>query len=149
MQTQRWSFFKDGDTSFGMFYPRHYTLAGFAAPEAAERAAEALRAAGFSGDDVRVVSGDFLIRELESQDHPGWLERIKARISEFIGTETYFIDQDIDLAKNGGAFVFVYTPNDPDEDKAETVLRQEQPKFARRYLDMAIERIIEPSRPRT
>src|SRR5690606_368297 len=30
-----WDFLHDGDESFGMFYPRHYTLAGFADHDAA------------------------------------------------------------------------------------------------------------------
>mgnify|MGYP001182291874 CR=1 FL=1 len=145
MTEPRWSFFKEGDSSFGMFYPKHYTLAGFENEAAAERAATALRDGGFESDNVRVVNGRFLVEELESQpDDAGWLERMKATISEFIGTETYFIDQDIGLARRGGAFVFVYTPDEKQGELAETILRQSNPEYARRYLDLAIERIIEP-----
>lgn len=144
MTHTRWSFFKDGDTSFGMFYPKHYTLAGFENQVSAERAADALRDAGFAAEDVRVVDGRFLVDELESQTDAGWLERLKAAISEFIGTETYFIDQDIALARRGGAFVFAYTPDEETGHRADSVLRELDPVYARRYLAMAIDRLIEP-----
>lgn len=140
----RWSWFKDGDSSFGMFYPKHYTLAGFADMAAAEAAAQALVAAGFAAGDVRTVSGRFLVEELESQEDAGLFDRIKAAIAEFIGTETYFIDQDVELARKGGAFVFVYTPEESDGQRAEAVLRRHPTVHARRYLGMAIERVIEP-----
>lgn len=145
MTQTRWSFFKDGDSSFGMFYPKHYTLAGFDGAAAAETAAQALRDAGFAAEDVRVVDGRFLVEELESQSDADWLERLKASIAEFIGTETYFIDQDIALAQRGGAFVFVYTPDETTGHRAESVLRDHNPVYARRYLAMAIERLIEPA----
>lgn len=140
----RWSWFKDGDSSFGLFYPKHYTLAGFADGEAADTAARALVDAGFAEGDVRAVSGRFLVEALESQEDAGLLDRIKASIAEFIGTETYFIDQDVDLARRGGAFVFAYTPEESDGQRAEAVLRRHPTVHARRYLGMAIERVIEP-----
>ena len=140
----RWSWFKDGDSSFGMFYPRHYTLAGFAGMDAADAAARELVAAGFAAGDVRSVSGRFLVEELESQEDAGLFDRIKASIAEFIGTETYFIDQDVELARKGGAFVVVYTPEESDGQRREAVLRRQRTVLARRYLAMAIERVIEP-----
>jgi hypothetical protein len=140
-----WDFLHDGDESFGMFYPRHYTLAGFADHDAAESAAKEIAASGFAATDVHVVRGHELVSRIEQQeaDH-GWLDRIKAGIAEFIGTETYFIDQDITLAKRGGSFVLVYTPDEEDGARLATVLRANNAEYARRYLNMAIERLIEP-----
>jgi hypothetical protein len=145
--TQHWSFFRDGDTSFGMFYPKHYTLAGFADARSADRAATALKDDGIAFDDVRVVSGDILVQELQSRDDAGWLERMKARVAEFLGTETYFIDQDVSLAQNGGAFLFVYTPDGSPRERIEEILRAHDPVYARRYGDAVIERVIEPPQP--
>lgn len=143
MSNDRWDFFKDGDTSFGLFYPRHYTLAGYATRDEADRGAGAIRAAGFADEDVRVVSGSFLTDRLASQDDAGMLDRIKASIAEFIGTETYFIDQDIALAKRGGAFVFAYTPEEEDGERIKPALAEPRPVHARRYLAMAIDRLVD------
>lgn len=140
-----WSFLKESDASFGMFYPKHYTLAGFNDSTQAARAAELLQHGGFTDDDVHVVSGRHLLDELQSQqDEATWLDRIKASIAEFIGTETYFIDQDISLARQGGSFLFVYTPDEASRDRAERTLHSCSPVYARRYLPMAIERLVEP-----
>lgn len=144
MSEERWSFFKDGDSSFGMFYPKNYTLAGFTGRTAADAAMRDLVGNGVPPGDVQTVSGTFLIDELESQPDGSWLDRIKQSIAEFIGTETYFIDQDVALARQGGAFLFVYTPDDEEARRIEGILRQHQPVYARRYLPMAIERLIEP-----
>jgi hypothetical protein len=144
MSNDRWDFFKDGDTSFGLFYPRHYTLAGYETRDQAERGAGALRQAGFAADDVRVVDGRFLIDRLTSQDGASLLDRVKASVAGFIGTETYFIDQDIALAGRGGAFVFVYTPAEEDGERVKAALSEPRPEHARRYLAMAIDRLVDP-----
>jgi hypothetical protein len=149
MSNERWSFFKDGDTSFGLFYPKHYSLAGYADREQAEAGAAALRRAGFADADVRVVSGSFLTDRLTNQDGAGMLDRIKASIADFIGTETYFIDQDIALAERGGAFVFVYTPDEEDGDRVKQALVDHRPAHARRYLDLAIDRLVDPDASRS
>ncbi len=137
---------KDGDSSFGLFYPKHYTLAGFANLELARKAADALIGHGNPSEDVLVVSGEELIEKITRMDNEaGWLDRMRMKISEFIGTETYFIDQDVTLAKQGGAFVLVYTPEEADGIKVKSVLIATGAEYARRYLNMAIERLIEPS----
>jgi len=144
MSEERWSFFKDGDSSFGMFYPKNYTLAGFTDRESADSAMRDVLGNGVSQGDVQVVSGAFLIEELESQPDASWLDRVKQSIAEFIGTETYFIDQDVALAHQGGAFLFVYTPEDDEARRIEAIVVRNQPVYARRYLPMAIERLVEP-----
>lgn len=141
-----WEFFKEGDHSFGMFYPRHYIVAGFANQRLAESAEIALRNAGFAADEVRSASGDFVANQLESMDDASFLDKLKMQISKAVGTEAGYIDDDIELARQGGAFVFVYAPNDEDCRRAMEVLRPELPVFARRYLPMAIERLIYPAR---
>lgn len=140
-----WSFLKDGDSSFGMFYPKHYTLAGFRDADHARAAAVDLVGFGFAESDVHVVSGTDLIAKIKQFDEEnGWLDRIRAKISEFIGTETYFIDQDVSLGQDGGFFVLVYSPEPDDGQRAKAVLAQHGAVYARRYLNMAIERLIEP-----
>jgi len=144
MSEQRWSFFKDGDSSFGMFYPKNYTLAGFESRAAADLALKAVVDGGTPKDDTCVVTGAFLVEELESQPDASWLDRVKQSVAEFIGTETYFIDQDVALARAGGAFLLVYSPADDAAREVEQIIVRADPVYARRYLPMAIERLVEP-----
>jgi hypothetical protein len=140
-----WDFFKESDTSFGMFYPRHYIVAGFDNLDHAEAAEQALVEHGIAPDDVRAASGSFVVNRLESTDDAGLIERFKMHLAKSIGTESGYIDDDIKLARRGGAFLFAHAPTDEDCQRIMTVLRRHHPIFARRYLPLAIERLIYPA----
>ncbi|MGH8163853.1 MAG: hypothetical protein ACREP1_05920 [Rhodanobacteraceae bacterium] len=141
--TEHWEFFKEGDTSFGIFYPKHYIVAGYHNIAEAEAAEAAFRNAGAPADDVRATTGEFVVGQLESRHGASWLERMEARLVEFAGTEAGYIREDADLARDGGAFLFVYAPDDARMAQARRVFAQHGPAYARRYLDVAIERIVE------
>jgi hypothetical protein len=143
---RHWAFFKQGDTSFGTFYPRHYIVAGYPSLEDAQAAELAFTEAGISGDDVRAAPGDFVINQLEAHREANWLERAQAHIAEFAGTEAGFLENDADLARSGGAFLFLYAPDSRRVQDARAIFAQHQPAYARRYLHVAIERLIEPPR---
>lgn len=142
-----WGFFKDGDTSLGTFYPRHYIIAGYRNIADAQAAEAAFRRAGTPSEEVRAATGEFVTGQLESRHGANWLERMEQRLVEFAGTETGYIREDADLARDGGAFLFVYAPDDARANQARRVFAQTHPAFARRYLDVAIERMVE--NPRT
>jgi hypothetical protein len=141
--TQHWAFFKEGDHSFGIFYPRHYIIAGYHNLADAEAAEAAFRKDGVPNEDVRAAAGEFVIAQLESRHGANWLERMEQRLVEFAGTETGYLREDADLARDGGAFLFVYAPDDARLDQARRVFAQLGPAYARRYLPVAIERIVE------
>ena len=141
--TQHWAFFKEGDHSFGIFYPRHYIVAGYRNIADAEAAEAAFRKAGVSAEDVRAATGEFVIGQLEARHGSSWLERMEQRLVEFAGTETGYLREDADLARDGGAFLFVYAPDDARLNQARRVFAQLGPAYARRYLPVAIERIVE------
>lgn len=138
----QWDFFKKSDTSLGVFYPLHYIVAGYPDIDAARAAESAFREAGVAAEDVRAVTGDFVRRQLESRTDEGWLEQLQNKLVEVVGTEKGFIAQDRDHAGKGGAFVFVYAPDDETSARAKSVLAAHPPEFARRYLRIAIEEII-------
>ena len=140
-----WDFFKESDHSFGLFYPRHYILAGFDCIERALDAERELLAQGFAEDEVRSATGSFVVDQLESTQDAGFLDRLKMQISRAVGTEAGYIDDDLKLARQGGAFLFVYAPTDQDCSRAMAALEPQRPVFARRYLPMAIERLIYPA----
>lgn len=146
MGQQHWSFFRHGDTSFGMFYPRGYTLVAFPRMEQALAAEKSLREAGVPGSEVRAVSGDFVAGRLQTAEGRSGFERFKAKIAEALGTEEIFAEQDLEYANQGGAFLFVHTPDDESTERAMALLDEHHPDHARRYRGMAIERLYENGR---
>jgi hypothetical protein len=98
--------------------PLHYIVAGYANLADAEAAAAAFRNNGAQAEDVRAFDGDFVVRQLESRHGENWLQQMESKLVDFVGTEKGFIREDADLAQHG-------------------------PKYARRYLKIAIERIVE------
>ncbi len=141
--TQEWDFFKEGDTSLGVFYPLHYIVAGYANLADAEAAAAAFRNNGTPSEEVQAVEGRVVVQQIESRHGENWLEHMESKLVDFVGTEKGFIREDADLAQRGGAFLFAYAPDDRHMATARRVFAQHGPKYARRYLKVAIERIVE------
>lgn len=135
---KRWDFFKENDSSFGLFYPSHYVVAGFETHERAKEVCQAFLDAGFAEDEVAAASGPFVMNHVESQDQANWIDRMEAEIARVVGTESGYISDDIKLARRGGAFVFAYAPNHRRLDEACAVLKRVHPIFARHYNPMGV-----------
>lgn len=144
---RHWAFFRQSDTSFGTFYPKHYIVAGYPSFGEAQAAEDAFTESGVDAEDVRAASGDFVVNQLEAHQDANILERAEEQVAEAVGTETSYLKDDAELAHNGGAFLFVYAPDDDHLQHARSVFEQHRPKYARRYLQIAIERLIEPTAP--
>jgi len=141
---RHWAFFKQSDTSFGTFYPKHYIVAGYPSFDEARAAESAFTESGVDATDVRATTGDFVVNHLEAHHDANWLERAQAHMAEFAGTEADLLKGDAELAHNGGAFLFVFAPRDSHVNNARKVFARHRPSYARRYLQIAIEHIIEP-----
>lgn len=142
---RHWAFFKQSDTSFGTFYPRHYIVAGYPTLAAAQAAEQAFSDAGVIAEDVRAAAGDFVVNQLEAHQEANWLQRAEAHLAEFAGTEAAYLDDDARLARDGGAFLFVFAPGDSEVARARGVFATHRPAYARRYLNIAIESLIAES----
>lgn len=142
---RHWSFFKHPDHSFGLFYPLHYILIGLDNEARAQEVEEIFRAEGFAGEDVAYVSGSFLTERLESVKGSGLLERIKIGIAHVAGTEQGYLDDDLKLARRGGAFVFVHVPDEETAEHATRIIKRLHPMYARHYRTLAIDRIVYPN----
>jgi hypothetical protein len=142
---RHWDFFKESDRSWGVFYPRNYIVAGYGSITRAEEVRHALLGAGFAADDVAAATGEFVVRQLEGEGDPGWLERIQREVASAVGTELGYIEDDLAHARQGGAFLFVYTPEDGDVTRARAVIDDSDPVHARRYLALGIERFEYPA----
>ncbi|GAB3039950.1 MULTISPECIES: hypothetical protein [Oleiagrimonas] len=142
---QHWDFFKDSDSSFGLFYPLHYTMAAFEVDTHAERARQRFLEDGFAEDDVATASGPFVADRLESMDDANWFDRLRAQLADLVGTETGYLQDDRKLAQRGGAFLFVYTPDQDRIDRAHALIERLHPIYARRYHYAGIENIRYPA----
>ena len=140
-----WAFFKESDSSFGVFYPLHYIVAAFDTIERANAIRVKFLDAGFAEDDVATASGPFVVDKLESPVGASWFERFEAGFASFLGTELGYIEDDHKLAQRGCAFLFVYTPDVASIRRAEALLTRAHPLSARRYDHVGIRRLIYPS----
>ena len=139
---QQWDFFKKSETSMGVFYPMHYIVAGYNNMGEAQAAEAAFREAGVAADDVRAAPGEFVARQLESRDDRNLWDKFENEVVKFAGTEKGYTTEDKQHAADGGAFLFVYAPDDADAANAKAVFAKNPPVFARRYLRVAIEQIV-------
>lgn len=146
---RHWAFFKQSGTAFGVFYPTHYIVAGYPSMRAAHAAELAFTESGVEAEDVRATAGDFVVNRLEAHRSASlWLQRAGKRSTEFASIETKCLDDDTELARHGGAFLFVFAPDDRRVDHARALFVQHRPAYARRYLPGTIERIVDPPLPR-
>lgn len=141
---EHWDFFKESDTSFGLFYPLHYIVAAFENIEHADNARNRFLSEGFNSDNVATASGPYVVHHLESEEGAAWFDRLRAGIARIIGTEAGFLDDDIHLARRGGAFLFVYTPDEESTEQSRELIKRLHPIFARRYHRVGIEMIRYP-----
>jgi hypothetical protein len=133
---------KGKDTSFGIFYPTGYIVAALGSYEAAQRGKRTLLAAGYTEDEVEAVPSDYVIAEIEKgTKEAGLLTRVKQAISDAIGTEASYWDDDLKLAKEGAGFLFIYCPTSREAERVQRMLKSENPKNMRRYARAAIEQL--------
>jgi len=128
------SFFKGGETSFGVFYPVGYVLSVFPGAVDLDEVAAALRAAGFDADEVGVARADEardLLRALT--DHRGVLVRYEQFLSRHRGEESYLAGELSEFAETGHGFVFAYAPGSAATDLAADAVRPFAPVVLLKY----------------
>ena len=131
-------FFRDSDTSFGIFYPVNHLIAVFKSPAVAEAAATQLRASGIAAADVLVIDAAYVIEDVRTRlTEAGWLDRLLQAMS--IGKEARFWNDDLAWAEQGAGFVAAYCPTDEIAQVQADLLRPHAPLSMRRYRALAIE----------
>jgi hypothetical protein len=128
------TFFKDADTEFGVFYPKHYLLAVFPNFADADCAKGKLSSAGCLDEDVISVPGEEVVSFAE--DHllkDGLWGVMMTELSRTFGTEAVYADNDLAAAKKGAAFVAVHCLTDEAKSEAWKILEPTHPLVARYY----------------
>jgi hypothetical protein len=106
-------FFKESDSNLGVFYPKHYIIATFPTFEETKQAAQALRKAGFSDDEVLAIPGEEILKYFhEFQANSGLWAGVMTMLSRAFGTEQVFADDDVERARAGSGFLAVHSPTE-------------------------------------
>ncbi|GEM_PF-1892758 len=125
---------KDGEQSFGSFFPKNYVLAIFNDPAAAVRAGEALAAAGFPAEDIIVASGpDVADHDATVQSEKGVLAKLGEKWSRLYTDEAADSDAMMEWAQRGATFVLAYAPDDEKTERATAAIRPTKPDIFRKY----------------
>jgi hypothetical protein len=136
-------FFKEPETSMGVFYPTHYIIATFPSFEVAKQAKLALRSNGFSEDEVLPVSSaealDFF---RQFQDHAGIWGHLMTELSRFIDTEATKADKDIERAKHGAGFLVVHSPTEKESKRVQEIVAPLSPIAMHWYLPGGIQSLV-------
>jgi hypothetical protein len=127
-------FFKGHDTKFGIFYPTDYLVAIFPDMATAVRAEHALGFANCREEDVIAVPGPEVIRFYDEHlNDTGLLQLLMQQLSRLFATEEVYLDHDVKLARQGAAFLAVYTPTEDCMNQAWAAIEPLKPIAARRY----------------
>jgi hypothetical protein len=107
------NFFKESDSHLGVFYPTHYIIASFPGFDQTNEAAQALRKAGFSDDEVLAIPGPEVLRYFEEfREHSGLWSGVMTMLSRAFGTEQTYADADVHRARVGGGFLAIHSPEE-------------------------------------
>jgi hypothetical protein len=139
----KFSKIKTQEESFGIFYPKDYIVATFKTQEQIDQAVAALAQAGYTGDNVLpFTSEEVLARHAQEEaDMDGW-ERFKSKVGSVFGDESHFLQQSLDLARDGYQFILIYAPDETDEARVGQALVTLMPQSVRKYNELAIEDIL-------
>jgi hypothetical protein len=120
-------------TSFGIFYPVGYIVAGFPQQGDAERVRKDLLAGGYAEADCALFTAEEVAaaaaRNLD--DNRGFLARL--------GKSDEAVQIHLDAARQGAAFLLIYAPGDTEAARAMNVIRRVPFAFVHRYHRLAIQ----------
>lgn len=125
---------KDGEQSFGSFFPKNYVLAVFSDAGAAEQAGNALAQAGFAADDIIVASGeDVAEHDAQVRAERGVLAKLGEKWSRLYTDEARDADALMEIARKGATFVLAYAPDEETTERATVAIRPTAPDIFRKY----------------
>jgi len=137
------NFFKETDSKLGVFYPTHYIIATFRTFDQTQQAAQALRTAGFSDEEVLAIPGSEILTYFEEfRANTGVWASVMTMLSRAFGTEQVFADTDVERARAGAGFLAVHSPNDAVTARVKAMLDPFEPRAMHWYESGAIQSLI-------
>ncbi|CAN5214042.1 hypothetical protein BH10PSE16_BH10PSE16_19300 [soil metagenome] len=117
----------------GVFYPRGYAFVMFPDAENAEKAAMELESAGFSGQNIMLLTPQVILREI------GKVDGESSAALPSVGTEGATVQKYVNLAHDGHHALMVKTPSDEDLERLMAVVREFPFSYGQKYHMLAIE----------
>jgi hypothetical protein len=137
------SFFKESESSLGVFYPKHYVIATFKTFAGSEKAAQALRGAGFGDEEVLAIPGADVLKYFEEfRANSGLWSGVMTMLSRGFGTEQVFADDDVQRAKAGAGFLAVHGPQEADKSRVKALVTPFEPIAMHWYAAGGVECLI-------
>jgi hypothetical protein len=136
-------FFKESDSSLGVFYPRHYIIAVFPTFEKTKEAAQALRGVGFGEDEVLAIPGSEILKYFEEfRANSGLWAGVMTMLSRAFGTEQVFVDEDVELAHGGAGFLAIHSLEEHETRRIQAVLEPFEPSAMHWYEAGGIQTLV-------
>jgi hypothetical protein len=136
------TFFQGSENGVGGFYPKHHIVAVFPTVIAADEAKRVLDSkANVLGDVISVTGREVLEFVADHVVERGMVGALMREISAWLGTEEQYVEQDLEAAKKGAAFVAVYCPDEESKTGAWAILESTHPLAGRYYSSGGIEHL--------
>jgi hypothetical protein len=131
--SQLHTFFHGADTHLGVFYPAGYFIAMFGDLVTAQEAEKELRFSGLvQPEEVLAVSGiEVILHDQENTSRP--IGFLMTGLSRMFGTEAFWADRDLHLARKGCALLAVHCPSDENKRAVWGHIAHRKPLVARHY----------------
>lgn len=137
------NFFKESDSSLGVFYPKHYIIGTFPTLEKTREAAQALHRAGFSDDEVLAAPGsEVFLYFAEFRANAGLWSSAMTALSRAFGTEQVFADDDVAFARSGAGFLAVHSPDDATTARVRALVSPFEPRALHWYQSGGIQCLV-------
>ncbi len=137
------TFFKESDTSLGIFYPRHYVIATFPKYSEGKNAYQSVRNAGFQEDETMLATAAEVLAFFKHFREDAGLWGIVMRpISRFFATEAIYADRDIQHAFEGSGFLAVHSRTEQATRKITELIKPFAPSSMEWYLAGGIRSLI-------
>jgi hypothetical protein len=128
------NFFKESDSTLGVFYPKHYIIATFPTFEKTKEAAQALRIAGFGEQEVLALRGAEILKFFEEfRANSGLWAGVMTMLSRAFGTEQVFADDDVERARAGAGFLAVHAPQQAQATRVQEIVQPFGPRAMHWY----------------
>lgn len=140
------AFFKESDTTLGVFYPNHYLIAVFRDRDTAHQVHGKLLSAGFLAEDVMALDGNDFVDLV--QPDTGLGTSVMQTLARFLSSEQNFADDDLLHARQGAGLLAAYCPTEALKERAWGIVNPEKPLDARYYSRVGIEHLAGDPQPR-
>lgn len=138
------AFFEGSETKLGVFYPIGYFVAAFPSIETAEKSRRELTHSGVASQACIALTGDEVLEfAVEHVQKDGLRGAVMREVSRLIDTEAKYTDQDLELAKQGAAFLVVKCPTEGEMRSIWERVQPFEPLIARYFMSSGIQHLVD------